>query len=100
MSGGTIFSTWRNFDIASHALPCQMAAEEQSDKLTSVTWQQNVTGYWWGDSSSTAIPPTYASDFMGQLNNIGGITLRAGNSPHLIKDNVIVILRLKRHCQC
>ena len=30
--------------------------------------------YWWEGSASTAIPPTSASDIMGQQNKIEGIT--------------------------
>jgi len=33
--------------------------------------------YWWEGSSSTAMPPTSASDITGQLHKIGGITFRA-----------------------
>ena len=45
--------------------------------LPSVTWQQNVTEYWWEGSVSTVIPPTSASDVVGQHNKIEGITFRA-----------------------
>jgi len=45
--------------------------------LLSVPWQQNVMEYWLECSTSTAIPPTSASDIMGQHNKIGGITFRA-----------------------
>jgi len=34
-------------------------------------------GYWWEGSLSTAIPPTSASDIVGQHNKTGGITFRA-----------------------
>jgi len=30
-------------------------------------------GYWWEGPASTAIPPTSASDVVGQHNKIGGI---------------------------
>jgi len=33
--------------------------------------------YWWEDSTSTAVPPTSASDIMSQSNNMGGITFGA-----------------------
>jgi len=33
--------------------------------------------YWWEGSTSTAIPPTPASDVMHQHNKIGGITFGA-----------------------
>jgi len=39
--------------------------------------QQNVIEYWQEDSTSTAIPPTYTSDFVGQHNKMGGVTFRA-----------------------
>ena len=42
--------------------------------LLSATQQQNVMGYWWKGSTSTAIPPTATSDVVGQHNKIGGIT--------------------------
>jgi len=34
-------------------------------------------GYWWEGSTSAAIPPTAASDVVGQHNEIGGITFGA-----------------------
>ena len=45
--------------------------------LPSATWQQNVTEYWWEDSTSTAIPPTSASDTVDQHNKIENATFRA-----------------------
>jgi len=45
--------------------------------LPSVTWQQNVTGYWWEGSTSTAIPPISACDITGQHNEEGGIIFAA-----------------------
>jgi len=45
--------------------------------LPSVTRQQNVKEYWWEGSSPTAMPPTSASDAMGQHNKTGGITFGA-----------------------
>ena len=39
--------------------------------------QQHVTGYWWEGPTYTAIPPTSASEVMGQHNKIGGITFGA-----------------------
>jgi len=38
---------------------------------------QNVIDYWWEGSASTAIPPTFISDFVGQYNKIAGITFGA-----------------------
>ena len=40
-------------------------------------WQQNVMGYWWECSTSTAIPPTSTSDVVGLHHEIGGINFRA-----------------------
>jgi len=34
-------------------------------------------GYWWEGSTSTAIPPTFTSDVVGQHNKIGGNIFRA-----------------------
>lgn len=45
--------------------------------LPCVTWQQNVMGYWWEGSTSTAVPPTSTSDVVGQRNKIEGSTLGA-----------------------
>jgi len=43
----------------------------------SVTRQQNVTKCWWEVSTSTVLPPTFTSDFMGEDNKIGVITIGA-----------------------
>ena len=62
------------------ALPCQMLRVPlclTAPLLLSVAQQQNATGYWWGGSDSTAIPPTSAPNAVGQHNKIGGITFRA-----------------------
>ena len=45
-----------------------------SPLLLSVTWQQNVTGYWWEGSTPTALPTISPSEVMGQHNKIGDIT--------------------------
>jgi len=45
--------------------------------LQSAAQQQHVTGYWWEGSTSTEIPPTPASDVVGQRNEIGGISFGA-----------------------
>ena len=45
--------------------------------LPSVTWQQNVTEYWWEGSASTAMPKTSAFAIVGQNNKIGCITFGA-----------------------
>ena len=52
--------------FASCALPCQTPFCQTVPLLPSVTQQQNVTEYWWEDSTSTAIPPTSNSDIIGQ----------------------------------
>ena len=44
--------------------------------LPSITQEQNETEYWW-EVTSTALTPTIASDVVGQLNKVGGITFRA-----------------------
>jgi len=62
---------WHIF--ASYTLPHQMPFSQTAPLLPSVTWQQHVTKYWWEVSTSTAIPPTSASDIMDQCNKIGGI---------------------------
>ena len=53
-----------------------------SDSLSaaSIVQQQNAMEYWLEDSTFDAIPPpcvTSASDFMGQRNKVGGITVGA-----------------------
>ena len=66
---------WHNF--ASCTLPCQMSFYQRAPLLPSVTWQQNVTEYWWEPSTSPTIPPTSNSDIVAQHNKVGGITFRA-----------------------
>ena len=61
--------------LPSQALLCLMLLCRTVPLLPSVTWQQNVTEYWWEHSISTAIPPT--SSVMGQHSKRGGITFRA-----------------------
>ena len=63
--------------FASYTLPCQMPLCQSAPLLPSVTWQQNVMGYRWELATSTAVPPTFASDVMGKHNKIGGITFGA-----------------------
>jgi len=41
------------------------------------TQQQHVTECWWEGSAFAAVPPTAASDVMGQHHKMGGITFRA-----------------------
>ena len=46
--------------------------------LLSVTQRQNVAGYWWEGSTSTATLPTSASGVVGQQHNIG---VKSGQHP-------------------
>ena len=55
-------------------LPRQTPICQTAPLLPSVTWQQNVMECWQEGLTSTAIPPTFSADIMGQLNKIGGIT--------------------------
>jgi len=64
-------------DAVSYTLPSQVSFCQTVPLLPSVTWQQNIMGYWWEGSTSTAIPPTFVSDIVGQHNKIGGITFGA-----------------------
>ena len=48
---------------------------QNASLLPSVT-QQNGTEYWWEGSTFNAIPPTLASDVMGQQNKVRDITFR------------------------
>jgi len=47
--------------------------------------------YWWKGSSSTAVPPTSASDVVGQHNKIADITFEAA----LIHSKIKQIFRLE-----
>ena len=51
---------------APSTFPCQMLFCPTLPLLPSVTQQQNAMGYWREGSTSTAAPPTSASDIMGQ----------------------------------
>ena len=62
---------WHHF--GSYALSCQTLFYQSAPLLPSVTWQQHVMKYRWEGSTSTAIPPTSASDAVGQ-HKIGGIS--------------------------
>jgi len=79
MSMGAIFSTWRNSMTHLCLIHTSMSDTILSDcpLLPSVTLQQNITGYWWKDSTSSAIPPIYTSDAVEQHNKTGGITFVA-----------------------
>jgi len=74
MSMGTVISTWRN---STTHLCFVCISMSDAILLPSVTQQQDLMGYWWEDSPSTAIPPTSASDLVGQYIKIGGITFGA-----------------------
>ena len=63
--------------FASYTLPCQMPFHQTAPLLPSVTRQQNEMEHMWEGSTSTAIPPTLASEIVSQCNEIGGITFRA-----------------------
>ena len=67
MSVGAIFSSWRN----SVTRLCFIHS------FISVAWQQNVREYCWESLTSTAIPPTSASEVTGQGNKIKVITFGA-----------------------
>ena len=66
---------WHTF--TSYALPRQMPFYQAACLLPSVTRRQHVMEYWWEGSASSAMPPTSASDVMGQHSKIGGITFWA-----------------------
>jgi len=61
------------FHTASYTLPCSTPFCRTVPLLPSVTWQQNLREYWWEGSTSTAVPPTSASDIMCQHCSKGGI---------------------------
>ena len=63
--------------LSSSTLLCKMLFSQTAILLPNVTWQQSVLEYWWEGSTSTAVPPTSASDAVGQHNQIGGITFGA-----------------------
>jgi len=75
-----IFSTWKNsvthFRVFIHPFISDTIFQTTT-LLPSVTWQQHVMEYWWEGSTPTAIPPTSASDVIGQHHKIRGITFRA-----------------------
>jgi len=73
-----LFFLMEEFSVtSSHALSCQMPFWQTFPLLPSVTRQQTVLEYWWEGLTSTASPPTSASDIMGQHHKIGGVTFRA-----------------------
>lgn len=70
--GGIQFHIFASYSLQCQALFCQIVP-----LLPSVAWQKNAMEYWWEGSTSTAIPPTSASDIMGQRNKLEGTTFRA-----------------------
>jgi len=77
MSTGAIFFCMKNSVPHLCFLCTSMSGTCQTPLLPPVSQPQNVTEYWWEGSASTAIPPTLASDVVGQHNKIGGITFEA-----------------------
>jgi hypothetical protein len=59
-----------------HALLCQTPFYQTAPLLLYVGQQQNLN-YWQEFSTSTAIPPAFASNVMDQKSKIGGITFTA-----------------------
>ena len=59
--------------FAPYTLPRQTPSCQSAPLLPSVTRQQHVTEHWWEDSTSTAVPPTSASDVAGQHHKTRGI---------------------------
>ena len=56
--------------------------------LPSVIQQQNVTQYWWEDSTPTSIPPLSATDIVVLHHKIGGITFRTA----LVRTSMILCI--------
>ena len=70
---------WHTF--ASSALLCQTPFCQTAPLLHSVTQQPHITEYWSEGSTSIAIPPTSASDVVGQRYKIQGIIFKAALVP-------------------
>ena len=68
------FFTWRN--LMTHLCFVHTSMSD-ANTASEVTWQQSVIEYWWEGPTSTSIPPTSASDVVGQYNKIGSCTFRA-----------------------
>ena len=64
--------------LSSSTLLCQMLFSQTALLLPNVTWQQSVLEYWWEGSTSTAVPPTSASDVKGRYNKVGGTAFGEG----------------------
>jgi len=84
-STGTILTVWRNSITHIYIICASMSDAILSAALLlpSVTQQQNVMEYRGEGSNSTAIPPTPASDTLGQCNIIGGTTFSATLVQHI-----------------
>jgi len=71
-SVGAIFASWRN-SVTHLWFICTSISDtlcQNAPLLPSVTQQQHVMKSWWEASASTAVPPTSASDVVGQPHNI------------------------------
>ena len=91
--------------LASYVHPCQMPFCQTASLLPCVTCQQHVMGYCQEGSTSTAIPPIFASDIMGQHRKIGGNTFGTAFVLDILewclnKPNLTVNLSLKILCLC
>jgi len=76
---GVILSAWRNSvpPLCFADIPMSDPFCQTAPLLPSVTGQQNVMGYWWEGSDSTAVPPKSACNVVGQYNKMRGINFRA-----------------------
>ena len=83
------FNSFVSYAILRLTSYCQVAP-----LLSSVTWQQNVTGYWWEGSTSTAIPPASVSVAAGQHHKIGDITFREALALYLF---ILLKIRTKSY---
>ena len=86
MSVGAAFSSRKNSITHLCSIPISMSDAVLSDCLSAVVChtEQNVAGYWWEDSVSTVISPTFTYDLMGHCNKIGGITFGANLANYII----------------
>ena len=75
--------------FAPYSLPCQTPLCQIAPLLPSVTQQQNVVGYWWEGSTSTATPPTSTSGVTGQHHKVGGITFGVALIPEKLQYDYI-----------
>ena len=60
-----------------HTYSMSDAVCQTASLLPSVAQQQHVMECWWEGSTSTAIPPTSASNVVSQRNETGGIAFGA-----------------------